>query len=381
MTNTLVSLPTGLGKTLIAAVVMYNYYRWFPTGKIVFCAPTRPLVTQQIKACYNITGIPERHTAEISGKSKAEARQRMWEAKRVFFCTPQTIVKDIECGRCNAREIVCVVMDEAHKATGDHASAQLVDLIKDSGAKFRLVGLSATPGTDIKSIQKVITKLDVCQIEAKTEDDPDVKQYIHNRAEEVVIVKQPDAISRIDKKFADFMRPLIERLQHTEARGMIQNTSSLNQYTVLKAKEAYLRRSGDHSLDGHFAAVSKFATIRNKLHTHGILTVRAELQTLDRYAKPGFVGNLVKKNEFQVLLHAVSNATHATQDDDDLETKEDLMKNNPKYEKLYEILLGEYCIIHIEFHRMNSTHHTYNREFSTKAGIRSRYQSNHIFSV
>lgn len=26
--NTLVALPTGLGKTLIAAVVMYNYYRW-----------------------------------------------------------------------------------------------------------------------------------------------------------------------------------------------------------------------------------------------------------------------------------------------------------------------------------------------------------------
>ena len=31
--NTLVCLPTGLGKTLIAAVVMYNYYRWFPTGR------------------------------------------------------------------------------------------------------------------------------------------------------------------------------------------------------------------------------------------------------------------------------------------------------------------------------------------------------------
>ena len=30
--NTLVCLPTGLGKTLIAAVVMYNYYRWFPSG-------------------------------------------------------------------------------------------------------------------------------------------------------------------------------------------------------------------------------------------------------------------------------------------------------------------------------------------------------------
>lgn len=41
--NTLVSLPTGLGKTFIAAVVMYNFYRWYPRGKIVFMAPTRPL--------------------------------------------------------------------------------------------------------------------------------------------------------------------------------------------------------------------------------------------------------------------------------------------------------------------------------------------------
>ncbi len=39
--NTLVSLPTGLGKTFIAAVVMYNFYRWYPTGKVVFMAPTK----------------------------------------------------------------------------------------------------------------------------------------------------------------------------------------------------------------------------------------------------------------------------------------------------------------------------------------------------
>ena len=30
LTNTLVCLPTGLGKTLIAAVVMHNFCRWFP---------------------------------------------------------------------------------------------------------------------------------------------------------------------------------------------------------------------------------------------------------------------------------------------------------------------------------------------------------------
>ena len=54
--NTLVSLPTGLGKTFIAAVVMYNFYRWYPTKKVVFLAPTKPLVSQQIEACFNIMG-------------------------------------------------------------------------------------------------------------------------------------------------------------------------------------------------------------------------------------------------------------------------------------------------------------------------------------
>lgn len=32
--NTLVCLPTGLGKTFIAAVVMYNFFRWFPEVRL-----------------------------------------------------------------------------------------------------------------------------------------------------------------------------------------------------------------------------------------------------------------------------------------------------------------------------------------------------------
>lgn len=65
--NTLVTLPTGLGKTFIAAVVMYNFYRWYPQGKVIFMAPTKPLVAQQIEACFNIMGIPQSDTAEMTG--------------------------------------------------------------------------------------------------------------------------------------------------------------------------------------------------------------------------------------------------------------------------------------------------------------------------
>ena len=34
--NTLVSLPTGFGKTFVAAAVMRNFMRWFPDGLVVF---------------------------------------------------------------------------------------------------------------------------------------------------------------------------------------------------------------------------------------------------------------------------------------------------------------------------------------------------------
>ena len=140
MHNTLVSLPTGLGKTLIAAVTMYNFYRWFPTGKVVFCAPTKPLVSQQITSCYEIMGVPAEHTAEIMGETtNKEDRARYWTERRLFFCTPQTIGNDIDAGRCDPKSIVCVVIDEAHRAKGKYAYVKLVQKITQSGAKFRVV--------------------------------------------------------------------------------------------------------------------------------------------------------------------------------------------------------------------------------------------------
>lgn len=73
--NTLVTLPTGLGKTFIAAVIMYNFYRWYPQGKVIFMAPTKPLVAQQIEACYNIMGIPQSDTVEMTGKESEKSNQ------------------------------------------------------------------------------------------------------------------------------------------------------------------------------------------------------------------------------------------------------------------------------------------------------------------
>jgi Fanconi anemia group M protein len=144
--NTLVSLPTGLGKTLIAAVVLYNYQRWFPTGLVLFLAPTLPLVNQQVQACGEIMNIPAAATAVLTGKLSPSQRDKIWSSRRAFFCTPQTVQKDLEQGICPAQRVVAVVLDEAHKASGDYAYVKVVESLEQAGAKFRVLGLSATPG-------------------------------------------------------------------------------------------------------------------------------------------------------------------------------------------------------------------------------------------
>ncbi len=173
-TNTLVCLPTGLGKTLIAAVVIYNFYRWFPTGKpsrsflihvivrfvsfpgkIIFMAPTRPLVNQQMAACIDIMHIPSEHVTHLEGSISADKRAALWKEHRVIFCTPQTAVNDLTSTRFNPRSIVCVVIDEAHKATGSYAYATFMEEIWRIHQQFRVLALSATPGTDIKKIENV----------------------------------------------------------------------------------------------------------------------------------------------------------------------------------------------------------------------------------
>jgi len=167
----------------------YNFNRWFPSGKVIFCAPTRPLVTQQIEACYLIMGIPISSTAEITGQTKVSKRGELWKNHSVFFCTPQTLDKDVNDNKnFDASKVVCLVLDEAHRAKGDYAYVKAVRGIAAAGARFRTVGLSATPGADRASIDEVLRNLRVEKLEAKTDDDEDVKKYVERLLVERLLV-------------------------------------------------------------------------------------------------------------------------------------------------------------------------------------------------
>eukprot|EP01091_Cochliopodium_minus_P007276 TRINITY_DN17182_c0_g1_i1.p1 TRINITY_DN17182_c0_g1~~TRINITY_DN17182_c0_g1_i1.p1 ORF type:complete len:103 (-),score=6.15 TRINITY_DN17182_c0_g1_i1:24-332(-) len=86
------------GKTFIAAVSMYNFYRWFPEKKIIFVAPTKPLVRQQVEACYDICGIPQEDTILLNGTIAKTKRKELWENKRMIFATPQVVENDLNDG-------------------------------------------------------------------------------------------------------------------------------------------------------------------------------------------------------------------------------------------------------------------------------------------
>ncbi|KAL6478137.1 hypothetical protein MHYP_G00139720 [Metynnis hypsauchen] len=199
--NTLVCLPTGLGKTFIAAVVMYNFYRWYPSGRIVFMAPTKPLVAQQIEACYKVMGIPQQHMAELTGSIPALQRRELWRSRRVFFLTPQVMMNDLSRNTCPGSQVKCVVIDEAHRALGNHAYCQVVRELWNQTKQFRVLALSATPGGDIKAVQQIISNLLISHIELRSEESPDIQAYSHQRSLEKIVVPLGESLTEYQTRY------------------------------------------------------------------------------------------------------------------------------------------------------------------------------------
>ncbi|XP_031436050.1 Fanconi anemia group M protein isoform X2 [Clupea harengus] len=257
--NTLVCLPTGLGKTFIASVVMYNFYRWYPYGKIVFMAPTKPLVAQQIEACYKVMGIPQEHMAELTGSTPAHQRQELWRSKRIFFLTPQVMVNDLSRNTCPATQVKCVVIDEAHKASGNHAYCQVVRELGNQTRQFRVLALSATPGGDMKAVQQVISNLLISHIELRSEESPDIQAHSHQRSLEKVVVPLGESLSGYQKRYLQVLERFTARL--TQLRLLShRDLRSLTKYQLILARQQFrsnpppqVQGAQQGALEGDFA--------------------------------------------------------------------------------------------------------------------------------
>ncbi|XP_042356656.1 Fanconi anemia group M protein [Plectropomus leopardus] len=246
--NTLVCLPTGLGKTFIASVVMYNFYRWYPSGKIVFMAPTKPLVAQQIEACYKVMGIPQAHMAELTGTTAAKHRQEVWRTKRVFFLTPQVMVNDLSRDSCPAQQVKCVVIDEAHKALGNHAYSQVIRQLGSQSLQFRVLALSATPGGDAKAVQAVISNLLISHIELRSEESPDIRAHSHQRSVEKMVVPLGETLSAYQARYLQVLDKFMSRLVQNRVMGH-KDLRTLSKYQIILARDQF-RKNPPPSVKG-----------------------------------------------------------------------------------------------------------------------------------
>ncbi|XP_024868330.1 Fanconi anemia group M protein, partial [Temnothorax curvispinosus] len=245
--NTLVCLPTGLGKTFIAAVVMYNFWRWYPYGKIIFLAPTKPLVAQQIDACYEIMGIPSVDMIELTGAVSQKKREVAWRKKRIIFATPQVFHNDLDRSIIPSHLIKCVVIDEAHKALGKHSYCECIKILSTQNQYFRILALSATPGNKLDNVHEVIQNLHISHLELRDENSIDIIPYVNKRKVDIILVPLSDELAAFKERYITIMDRHVKFLiQCNVLRGHTANISKGRVFYLLKEFKTKTDKSGNY---------------------------------------------------------------------------------------------------------------------------------------
>lgn len=166
--NTAVILPTGLGKTIIAFLVMAE----FIGKKILFLAPTRPLVQQNHDSILKYMSIGKEDICMLTGHLGANKRKDLWNKKKIIVSTPQTISNDLN-NSLYSLDARLIIFDEMHKAVGNYAYVNIAEK-----ADSRILGLTASPGSNRKKVREIMKTLKIEKIEARTRQDPDVSSYV-----------------------------------------------------------------------------------------------------------------------------------------------------------------------------------------------------------
>ena len=197
--NTLVVLPTGLGKTAIAMLLAVHRLKQFPSSKIVFLAPTKPLCQQHLDVFTKYLEIEEGKMALFTGELAPELRQEQWKECQIVFSTPQGLENDVVGSKISLKEVSLMVFDECHRAVGDYSYAWLAQRYHADAEFPRILGLTASPGSELEKIEEVCRNLFIEAVEAKNEDDSDVKPYVKDINIEWIKLDLPSEFSSIQK--------------------------------------------------------------------------------------------------------------------------------------------------------------------------------------
>lgn len=194
--NTMVILPTGLGKTAVALLVaasrIYN-----EGGRVLMLAPTKPLVEQHLRFFekYLLAKSPVDPSlspfAMFTGEAPPAERTADWERAQFILATPQVIKNDLIAGRYTLNDVTLLIVDECHRAVGNYAYVFLAERYLGTAGKPLILAMTASPGGAQEKIQDVCINLGIAHIENRTENDPDVRPYVYERDVETIEITLP----------------------------------------------------------------------------------------------------------------------------------------------------------------------------------------------
>ena len=197
--NTLVILPTGLGKTIVALQIIAEK---LSSGKVLILAPTKPLVGQHQSTLEQF--LLDAEVGMMTGNMSPAKRAEMMSSADVIISTPQSVANDLEAGRYTLEGFSLVIFDEAHKAVGNYAYVRVAAYCDKS---IRCIGMTASPGSDTAKIEEVCMNLDLRRIDIRSDDDPDVSPYVHDTYVNRIEVNMP-------KDIVDVISLLRSRVDH-----------------------------------------------------------------------------------------------------------------------------------------------------------------------
>ncbi len=259
----LIVVPTGLGKTVIALMVLLAR---MDKGRVLFLAPTKPLVEQHAVFLQHVLKDREMVTM-MTGESPPEKRIESWGQSRIVVSTPQVIENDLLSRRIDLEDISLVIFDEAHRAVGGYAYVYIADRYHREAKSPLVLGITASPGSQGEKIAEICSNLRIEKIQTRTENDPDVAPFVHEREIEWVKLTVPKELLLIRSAIEEL---LVRRIDDLNLLGIIpaRIDAKSSKKELIGLQAALMSSAKTQANKSTFAAISLMAEIL-KLH-HGV---------------------------------------------------------------------------------------------------------------
>ena len=131
------------------------------------------------------------------------------------------------------KKVTLLVIDEAHRATGNYSYCKLIEYLEKDGAGFRILALSATPVSKIENLQTIIHSLRCCKLEVRDEDDEEVRKYTHNKNIVEIIVDKEDGIQILETQLNNLMELCMGFLKQAKLISPQTVAKYVNKMTVI----------------------------------------------------------------------------------------------------------------------------------------------------